>query len=561
MDSPKSVPPEIAGSVTLPAGTRLGAYSIQRVLGRGGTGVVYEAVHNELGKRAAIKMLHPEYAQVDEVRSRFLREGRAVARIHHPNVVEMYDVSEYEGIPYLVMEFLEGHALSEHIADGEPLTPRTAADILVPVIAAVSAAHQHGIVHRDLKPENIIMVPDRSGTLQPKVVDFGISKLNDDDAPRQNLTANSAILGTPDYMSPEQAEAATHVDARTDQFSLGVILYELLTGQRPFQGESLYKLLHAIAQGDYIPAGQLQPTIPQILDSAIVRAMAREPERRFSSVAALGQKLLSFASEKTRMLYQAELEAKEPDAGAIDPTGPTHRPPASAPHDPISSLTPVGISLAGDRAPVSSRPVAHSPRPPTAYRPAPATSPSSSGGLWVGLGVVILAVAGGGVYFALTQGAAQDDELQKDPATTRAPDDEQVKNAQAFARFVGKARKAPRKTLDAAKPSCKSDWCSATLDDLGTSRTLRLAADNEWALRIDSTLPVSVTCSQFGGATQLKSWTDTAGQNQLCKMLSGPMKGLYLWLAVQGTTTRATAMGKAYISADESLPDELRTAL
>ncbi|HKO94362.1 MAG TPA: serine/threonine-protein kinase, partial [Polyangiaceae bacterium] len=286
-------------------GTVLGRYSVGRLLGQGGMGVVYEATHRELGRRVAIKTMRESYAASSESRQRFLREGKAAAQIQHANVADVFDVAIEEGCPYLVMEYLEGEDLACLVAREAPLSIERTSDIVMPVVAALAAAHDRGIVHRDLKPQNIFLARERTGVV-PKVLDFGISKLAEAE-PTATLTGTGAVLGTPHYMSPEQARGGEVVDARSDQYSLGVVLYQCVTGRRPLQGVPLYSLIQRTVHGDFPPPRQVLPALPSAFEEVILRAMARDPERRFPSTRALGQALLPFVSEGLRAAYAAEL--------------------------------------------------------------------------------------------------------------------------------------------------------------------------------------------------------------------------------------------------------------
>ena len=205
-------------------------------------GVVYEAEHTGLKKHVAIKTLHSTMASDPLIRARFLREGEAASKIRHPNVVDISDIIDDGAFPYLVMEFLEGESLEALIDREVPLPLHRIADLLLPIFSAVNAAHEEGVVHRDLKPANIFLCRQRDGSLVPKVLDFGISKLADY-SDTKGLTGTDSILGTPEYMSPEQIRGSRDVTSASDQYALGVILYECATGRLPFTNESMYELI------------------------------------------------------------------------------------------------------------------------------------------------------------------------------------------------------------------------------------------------------------------------------------------------------------------------------
>lgn len=297
-------------------GKVLGRYLLVRLLGEGGMGAVYEATHQELGRRAAIKILHERYTRSVDVRQRFVREGQSASRVRHPNVVDVYDVGIEGNHPYLVMEYLDGENLGQFLDREGVLSTERTADLLLPVVAAVAAAHDVGVVHRDLKPENIFLSAERN-TIKPKVLDFGISKVIDRNVAEQ-LTGTGAFLGTPQYMSPEQAQGAKHIEHRSDQYSLGVILYQCTTGRRPVEEPSLYALIQRIVSGDFPPPCQLNPSLPSAFEAMILRAMARNPDERFPTTRGLGRTLLEFASARARSQYGQEFEVDPLSATSVD---------------------------------------------------------------------------------------------------------------------------------------------------------------------------------------------------------------------------------------------------
>ena len=265
-----------------------GKYMVCRVLGSGGMGTVYEAEHIAIGRRVAIKVLHAVQARGKEAALRFYREARAAGCIGHPNVCEVYDLDTLDdGRPYLVMEKLAGDTLGGRIAAKGKLPPRDIVHILVQVLSALIAAHAKGIVHRDIKPENVFLV-ERSGCSPlAKLLDFGVSKataarVGSSDS-EVDLTRRGMVMGTPNYLSPEQARGDRDLDTRVDLYACGVILYEGLTGQRPFVAPNHADLLHAILRATPRPASDLRRALPSAFDAVIAKAMARNRDDRYAT--------------------------------------------------------------------------------------------------------------------------------------------------------------------------------------------------------------------------------------------------------------------------------------
>jgi serine/threonine-protein kinase len=260
-------------------------YKILRRIGEGGMGAVYEAEHTGVGRRVAVKVLLPEFAKNQEVVARFEREARAAAEIGHDNIIDVLDVGNHEGQPFMVMEFLKGESLAARIERQGKLTPESAAYVMGQVLSALGSAHAVGIIHRDLKPDNVFLTTKAGMRDFVKLLDFGISKFKDDGKgpATSGKTQTGALMGTPVYMSPEQATAKRDIDHRADLYSAGVMLYEMVTGQVPFDAESAAELLMAIV---YRPNGvkstrDHNPEIPPEFDAVVMKAMAKERDDRY----------------------------------------------------------------------------------------------------------------------------------------------------------------------------------------------------------------------------------------------------------------------------------------
>jgi serine/threonine protein kinase len=277
-------------------GAKLGPYEVVRFIGQGGTASVFEGRHTALRKPVAIKILHDHLANDADVAARFVREGRIAAQLRHPNSLDVLDVGEERGVAYLVMELLDGSNLNARLIDHRILPIDEALGVFFPVAAALAHAHAHGIVHRDVKPGNIFLARDARGTVVPKLVDFGISKLVDapEGAP---LTVTNVMLGTVMYMAPEQTMSGKAATAKSDQYSLAAVLYECLAGRAPFEAVGFYELLEAVRNSVLPPPSSSNARLPKELDEVLTRALDRDPAKRFASVKAFAAELLPFASD------------------------------------------------------------------------------------------------------------------------------------------------------------------------------------------------------------------------------------------------------------------------
>ena len=290
-------------------------YIIEHTLGEGGMGVVYAARHTELERRVAIKFLLPEFAEHAMAAERFRREARAVARMHGEHVCRVLDVGTLEsGIPFMVMEHLDGGDLASELARRGRLPLTEAVGYVLEACEAVAEAHAAGIIHRDLKPANLFLENRADGSRRIKVLDFGVSKslLERGDGSKV-LTTASSLVGSPLYMSPEQLECARDVDVRADIWALGVVLYELLMGVPPFQGETIPQLVAAVLQAT--PMRPLDDSVPAELTEVVQRALAKRRDDRYSSVAELALALAPFAPSLARSSISRVrrlLEARSP---------------------------------------------------------------------------------------------------------------------------------------------------------------------------------------------------------------------------------------------------------
>lgn len=268
----------------LRAGTVAGAYLLEKALASGGGGTVYEAKHRLLGRRAAVKVLRRELASSPQMVARFLREALAVNLIKHPNIVDIYEFGELpDGRPFYVMELLDGTDLRSMLTTRGRFHPTEVVDILTPVCSALDAAHAQGIIHRDLKASNI-HIEQRDNHQIVKLLDFGIAKLIHPDAGDVGLTVAGARLGTSYTMAPEQIRGGT-IDARTDVYALGVVLYHLVTGQYPFRGEQMTDIERQHLEAPVPRPSHSAPVTPGV-DAVVLRAMEKPPERRFPSAKA-----------------------------------------------------------------------------------------------------------------------------------------------------------------------------------------------------------------------------------------------------------------------------------
>ncbi|WP_437745289.1 protein kinase [Sorangium sp. So ce1504] len=457
-----------------------GKYRVEQIVGAGAMGTIVAAWHLELEQRVAMKFLHSLRADGGDPAERFRREARALARIKSEHVARVLDVGSLEGgMPYMVMEFLEGNDLAHEIRARGPLPVVEAVGYMLQALDAMAEAHATGIVHRDLKPANLFLSLRPDGDRVIKVLDFGISKsLLGISRDQVALTQTASLLGSPLYMSPEQVRSAKDVDTRADIWSLGVILYEMLTGRTPYDGDSVAQLFHTLLYENAAPVTQLRPDVPRELDAVVMHCLAKEREQRWTNVGDLAAALLPFGpatghmhvDRARRMLGSSSdiarpslLQTGVPSGGAQGFGSRPSIPHGGAPFAPGSPSSPSFAPASPSFAPASPSFARGTP----SFVPAAPTAPNAETGptvnSWSNSGHpvrtvrhgarVVLAIAAGallagaslGALFFLRSGLATDQE--QPPAAAAAP------TAEATTAPTSEATAAPTSEATAAPTS------------------------------------------------------------------------------------------------------------
>jgi serine/threonine-protein kinase len=302
-------------------GTEVAGFRIESVLGRGGMSVVYVAEQLRLGRKVALKVLTTELAWDEQFRERFVRESHIAAAIDHPNIIPIYDAGEEDGLLYIAMRFVQGPDLKEVLKRGSLGVGRTIF-LIEQLASALDAAHTHALVHRDVKPGNILL---EESTDHVYLTDFGVAK----QTAARGLTSTGHFLGTVEYAAPEQIEGGP-VDARTDVYALGCVLYECLTGTPPFSQSTEHAVLHAHLVDPPPSVGRLRPDLPQAFDGLIATAMAKVPDDRFASCGELANAARNAASGKARRV-EGTAPARADTVASVDTAPPASPPPAARP--------------------------------------------------------------------------------------------------------------------------------------------------------------------------------------------------------------------------------------
>jgi serine/threonine-protein kinase len=355
-----------------------GKYRIVRLIGEGGMGAVFEGENVRISRRVAIKVLHGAALEKAETVQRFEREAQAAGRIGSDHILEILDLGTLpDGERYMVMEFLNGETLSARIKRHERLTPEQIVPLIRQALVGLGAAHQAGIIHRDLKPDNIFVLHEKTGIRDyVKIIDFGISKFNALGGD-MGMTRTGAVMGTPYYMSPEQAKGSGGVDHRSDLYAIGVILYEAVTGEVPFTGNTFNELMFKIVLSEPRPLQQVIPNLDPRFTELVTRAMAREPAHRFSS-----------AEEMIQALDALGYGGKAVPNTLTNPNAFQGQAPAIAQAPFAQSSTGAGAVHAGTQGTFA-----------TSQQGVPGVSSSSRSGLALALGAAVL-VLGGGAFAA-----------------------------------------------------------------------------------------------------------------------------------------------------------------
>ena len=468
-----------------------GKYRVERILGAGGMGVVVEAMHVELERRVALKFMLPVAAANEAAVERFAREARASAKLRSDNIVHVTDVGTLDsGAPYMVMEFLEGEDLGKILMAQGPLPVDDAIDYVLQACAGLAEAHAAGIIHRDLKPANLVLARREDTVSVVKIVDFGISKVNVPGVANK-LTSTRDLMGSPLYMSPEQLASARDVDARTDIWSLGIILYELLSGVLPFDGDTLPQICTAVLVAPAPLILDKRPELPEGLSAIIAKCLGKKPADRYASVGELAAALAEFAPPHS----SATLER----ISRLGPGG------ATADAAPLSSVV---------AAPPSAQPHGETASPWTpADGKVPVLAPRSGKRTWVVVAALSALAGLGGAFALMPRGSvSRDSAAVSQPAAQPIPAAAAVAVA-AVAAPSASATASTSATAKAPPASPQSLPPRATVTTAAPAWTARPAASVVPSATASAAPSASVEDSPYAPAAATPSAAPTAASS------------------------------------------------
>ncbi len=391
---------ETAFEKSLPGLRIAGKYVVERIIGRGGMGCVALGHHEDLGQKVAIKFMLEHGASDEGLVTRFMREAQLAAKLQSEHVVRVFDVGRLEsGLPYMVMEYLEGMSLSDALQEKGRLPLVVVVDYVLQALEAIAEAHAMGIVHRDLKPENMFLAKKMGTSRTVKVLDFGISKAASGEENR-SLTQSATMLGSPLYMSPEQIRAAKDVDVRSDIWSIGVVLYQLVEGRPPFDGETIGAVFGQIQYEDAKPMEHAPPAF----DAAVRKCLARAPDGRYPTVRHLADALEPFASTTSEKSLQVIHQVLAPNAATERPPPNVDTGNVTGASPPAHAATPTNRTFDG---------AATSAEAPQSKRRGPPTMAI--------VAVLALAAGAGGIAFVLSRGSSAQHPVGLVPAASAEP--------------------------------------------------------------------------------------------------------------------------------------------
>jgi serine/threonine-protein kinase len=427
-----------------------GKYRIVRLIGEGGMGAVYEGENTRIHRRVAIKVLLSGVAQTGEAVARFEREAQAAGRIGSEHIVEVLDLGNLpSGDRYMVMEFMDGDALSSRIRARGRLSAGETYPIMVQLLEALAAAHGAGIIHRDLKPDNVYLLKSRGGKADfVKLLDFGISKFNQLSGDSGfSMTRTGAVMGTPYYMAPEQAKGSRELDHRVDLYAAGVILYEAITGEVPFNADTFNELLFKIVLEQARPVEHVVPDLDPTFAAIVNKSMAREPAARFQTAREFQSALEQWAAGAGPQLaaaLNASARAAQPSLPGHAPMGTGSYPGATGTGQHAAMGHPLGTGTPGSWANTG------------AYQQPDGIPKKSNAGLFIGLGVAAVLVLGGGAFAAMTL-ASDKDAATAAAAKAEAARLEAEQKAKAEAAALEKAASAESEKAKAEVDKAKAE--------------------------------------------------------------------------------------------------------